>query len=199
MAATTGIHAWRPDFAVRTFGTKEECAAYVDSIRERGTNPDFPHLRHVISTAVTWRQVNDWLLVPAARDTCALCRKKNDSGGVGEKEAEGTAAAAVCKALPAIPKSLVVNRFAAAGPVLEAIATRLALPFHTAIPVPAATRLTAQYLFHHMRSAIYVKIRDGALRMFVPFANKNYKNNVRGRRECDAGSASVLRCVLHAG
>lgn len=33
-----------------------------------------------------------------------------------------------------------------------------------------------RYLFFHMRCGIFVMIRRGELKMFVPFVNKDYRN-----------------------
>lgn len=36
---------------------------------------------------------------------------------------------------------------------------------------------TIKYIFFHIRNAIYINIQDNELIQFIPFANKNYKNN----------------------
>jgi hypothetical protein len=50
------------------------------------------------------------------------------------------------------------NRFAHVAAIRGEISSRLALPFHRDVPVPAATRDTMRYAFFHMRACIYVQV-----------------------------------------
>ena len=58
----------------------------------------------------------------------------------------------------------------------EALRQRLDLPIHQRMN-RASTRATLGYLFNNMRCGIYVMIRHGAVRMFVPFVNAAYTNS----------------------
>ena len=166
------------------------------------TNPDFPHLTHVVPTAVTWRQLVDWSLLPAIRDDCrasAATRATDASrcdGSHSEPSIKRQNAGSKDVAGPALSKSLprplALNRFAGCAAVLDPIHRSLRLPFHQHIPVPTAVVHTARYLFHHVRAAIYVRIRGNKLTHFLPFVNKDYRNNVLTSRHC----ACVSSCSL---
>lgn len=49
---------------------------------------------------------------------------------------------------------------------------------------------TLRYLFFHIRSAIYVNIKDNELIAFIPFANKDYENNWHMNIKLDTESKS---------
>jgi hypothetical protein len=44
-------------------------------------------------------------------------------------------------------------------------------------PASDAAKRTLYYLFFHMRAAIYVRVQNGAVTAFHPFANRKYRNN----------------------
>jgi hypothetical protein len=64
--------------------------------------------------------------------------------------------------------------------VMDGINFRLDLPFHQSL-TPVSVQNTLEYLFFHMKCGIYVMIRDGKLRIFCPFANRDYRNTWHGR------------------
>lgn len=163
-----GIYEWGDGWDVPKFADKAACQAWVDEHRLDSTNPDYPHLHHVITLCVTWPQVAAMVLQPAEWDSCDECRRRHLPALDG-----GTCT---------VPRAPAATRFPPDSAVIRAAAWRLALPFHTRVPVPRATTTTARYLFHHMRSCIYVKYRAGRLRVFAPFANRDYTNTVC----CDA-------------
>jgi hypothetical protein len=59
----------------------------------------------------------------------------------------------------------------------------LSAPVYAALPVyrQEATLNTLRYLFHHMRCGVLVCIRDGAVALFQPFANAQYRNEWHSR------------------
>lgn len=63
----------------------------------------------------------------------------------------------------------------APNPVWSMLRSRLDLPFHSALTSESVTN-TLSYLFEHMKCGVYVKIRNNALVMFVPFCNLEYRN-----------------------
>jgi len=153
--AVRGIYAAEdeadPEFReVQTFETKTGCKEWY-AFHRRRTNPDYESGDHIYTTACDWGQVCRLLLRPLA---------------------------ALRARFPArVPRPLPAgNRFAASRPVLVGLRSRLRLPVHEAATDESTTN-TLRYLFFHMRCGIFVAIRAGAVRMFVPFVNKDYSNN----------------------
>lgn len=70
-------------------------------------------------------------------------------------------------------------------------------PVYKALPHASwdATLNTARYMFFHCRCGIYVRIRDGAVAAFVPFANKKYENNWHSLLTFDGQPPEDYRCA----
>ena len=106
----------------------------------------------------------------------------NVFAGGAEAAAKDTADAAAANSGGTVSSSLAATDAAAAAVaagvagVGEALRQRLDLPIHQRMN-RASTRATLGYLFNHMRCGIYVMIRHGAVRMFVPFVNAAYTNS----------------------
>ena len=182
--------AEEPDPAFRgTAPSFESSRAHADFMARRGdvhTNPDRPELRHIITTLVTWQQVQMQLLgtreryfrdgVPAA---------PADGGGgldpppprrpplhvasgtppLGEPVTAAAAAAVEGAEQQAEARDAGSggNRFAggaATAGVRAGVARRLGAAFHRPGLDHGGVLATLRYLFFHMRCGIYVMIRD---------------------------------------
>ena len=153
IAASRGIYPADeadPEFkTVRTFETSEECVAWYKP-RVRCTNPAYPECTQIYTTLCDWGQVEAFLLHPLAAYRARSSRP---------------------------PRTLPPgNVFAAEAAMRASLRARLDLPIHARTNADS-TLNTLRYLFFHMRCGIFVLIRDGALRMFVPFVNTGYTNS----------------------
>ncbi|KAJ0403403.1 hypothetical protein P43SY_003974 [Pythium insidiosum] len=148
------------------FATKSECEDFVRRHCWRGSNPEHPHLQHVISTLVDWRQIQDVLLSKM---------DEYDQRFPAEAPAELSAQ----------------NRFLHHdGTLLTAgVDARLNLPFHQRTN-RESTMNTLKYLFHQTRCGVFVMIRRRHVVLFVPFANKDAENRWGDRLEFDSVDGS---------
>ena len=154
---------------VPTFHSKAACKAWMEKHCARGSNPEFPHLQHIFTHLVDWGQISRYLLPK-------MEAQRHAAPGAGAAAARHAASV-----------DLSANRYASeaeCAPVAEELRRRLRLPFHRETN-PESTRNTLRYLFFHMRCGIYVCVRDRKLVAFVPFVNKDYKNNWEGRPPMD--------------
>ncbi|GBG26801.1 Protein O-glucosyltransferase 1 [Hondaea fermentalgiana] len=166
---------------VPLFDSVEACLAWMRENAKYGSNPADPTLRHIFTHAVDWDQVNEYLLRELRAHSpkrlhpegeqyyLARTKRAQENGYEGEGEGEGDEAWETSRP----------NRFPSnfeLKPVLEQLDARLDLPFH-ARTNRASTLNTLNYLFNHMRCGIFILIEDNELRMFVPFVNRNYRNN----------------------
>lgn len=147
---------------VPRFESRDECIAFMkDYLRNHGgSNPDYPELGHIFTTLVSWKQVEDILLpnIRKARAEPSYAKKVPRSYGVTPDDASPN-----------------VYERSEARPVVDEINQRLDVPFHRCV-TPESVMNTLKYLFFHMKCGIYVMIRDGKLRIFCPFVNKDYRN-----------------------
>lgn len=148
---------------VVTFTTAAECKAWYAK-HQRCTNPAYPQCRQIYTHLCDWDQVCEHLLKPLAK----------------LREAElfqGPAAP--------LPDS---NVFKRRPEIVRELTARLDLPFHRRVG-EESTLNTLRYLFFHMRCGIFVAIRGGRLRMFVPFVNKDYRNTWGGALALEDGGS----------
>lgn len=152
---------------VPRFEGKDECLRFMkEYVRHHGgSNPEFPHLKHVFTTLITWDQI-ERILLPAI----VKARKEPSKS-------------------PKVPRqygktpddnSLNIYERSSARDVVDAINFRLDQPFHKCT-TPVSVTNTMKYLFFHMKCGIYVMIRNGKVRVFCPFANRDYRNTWHGR------------------
>lgn len=147
---------------VPRFNSKDEALGFMtDYIRYHGgSNPDHPHLQHIITMLIGWEQIESILLpnIDKARKEPSFAKKVPRSYGVESDDTSDN-----------------VFDHTAARPVVEAIAARLNVPFHRCT-TPTSVMNTLKYLFFHMKCGIYVMIRNGKLRIFAPFVNNDFRN-----------------------
>jgi hypothetical protein len=152
---------------VPRFESKDECLQFMREYVKNhgGSNPEFPHLRHIFTTLITWDQIERILLpeIDKARNEPSSSPRIPLSYGV---EPDDTS-------------SNIFERSDAKN-VVDAINFRLDQPFHKCT-TPVSVMNTLTYLFFHMKCGIYVMIRNGKLRIFCPFANRDYQNTWSNR------------------
>jgi hypothetical protein len=154
---------------VPRFHSKDEALEFMTNYIQHhgGSNPDHPHLQHIVTTLIGWEQIESILLpnIAKARKEPTFAKKVPRSYGVvdpaGGDDDDDTSAN--------------VFDHAPARPVVQAIAERLDVPFHRCTTT-ASVMNTLQYLFFHMKCGIYVMIRNGQLRIFAPFVNIDFRN-----------------------
>lgn len=144
------------DEAIPTFDTPHEAKNWVRTNVHGGSNPDFPGLQHLVSILVTEEQIQDHLLSE---------RKRIHTRGLEPNEVREPLANNLYKSDDSTYKS-----------ISNEIDSRLGLEFHSILN-ESSVQNTLNYLFHHMRCGIYVKIAQNRLDMFVPFANIDYQND----------------------
>jgi len=152
---------------VPRFDSKDECLQFMkEYVRSHGgSNPQFPHLQHIFTTLITWDQIED-ILLPAIEKV-----RKEPSKSPKIPQSYGLQ-----------PDDLSKNIYeqSTAIDVVDAINFRLDQPFHKCT-TPVSVTNTLKYMFFHMKCGIYVNIHDGGLRIFCPFANRDYQNTWSGK------------------
>lgn len=148
---------------VPRFRSKQEAQDFTLDYLERhgGSNPDHPHLQHIFTTLIGWKQIEQYLL-PAmnqARNEPSEAFKVPNTYGE----------------TPVDDASANIYEKAETKSVMETIAQRLDVPFHRCTTV-VSTMNTLAYLYHHMKFGIFVMIRNRQLRIFAPFVNDQYRN-----------------------
>ena len=158
---------------VPRFEKKDDCLQFMrEYVRHHGgSNPEFGHLQHIFTTLITWDQM-ERILIPAI----AKARK------------EPSKSPKVPQDYGKEPDDASSNIFEQTGgkSVVDPINFRLDLPFHKAT-TPVSVLNTMKYLFFHMKCGIYVMIRNGKLRIFCPFSNRDYRNTWSGRLKIKGG------------
>lgn len=147
---------------VPRFESQAECLDFMQKYNKNngGSNPDFPHLRHIFTTLITWEQIEHILLpaIETARKEPSFSKQVPRSYG---NEPDNS--------------SKNIYEQPSAKEVVDAINFRLDQPFHKCTN-PESVKNTLKYLFFHMKCGIYVMIRNGKLRIFCPFTNSEYRN-----------------------
>ncbi|RYG96956.1 hypothetical protein EON65_53595 [archaeon] len=141
---------------VPRFNTKEEAIEFTKKHCRRGSNPEYSHLQHSITTLVDWGQV-ERILLPKIREYDA------------KWPAQGRAEARSCegKLHQTIDEQV--------QPIFDYAKSRLDLPIHR--EMSAQSRMnTLKYTFYHMKCGIYVMIRQKQIVIFAPFVNRHYTN-----------------------
>lgn len=160
---------------VPRFESKDDCLQFMrEYVRHHGgSNPEFAHLQHIFTTLITWDQM-ERILIPAI----AKARKEpSNSPKIPQdygREPDDTSS----------------NIFEQSGgkTVVDPINFRLDLPFHQAT-TPVSVLNTMKYLFFHMKCGIYVMIRNGKVRVFCPFSNRDYRNTWSGKLTIEGGDS----------
>jgi len=187
------------------FPTKAACLAWMEKHVEdkaHPSNPVVPHLNHIFTFLTSWGEVEEFLLKKIdeyderypptgplgsiSPNNRFVVRNKGKAGEFDTERNGGTSPSPAAGDVGGIPQDRSQeisssSRAAYAPPpaavagVAEALEQRLSLSVHRRLN-RAATRNTLGYLFNHMRCGIYVMIRSGKVRMFVPFVNAAYTN-----------------------
>jgi hypothetical protein len=149
---------------VPRFNTKEECISFMTEYNTHngGSNPQQPHLMHIFTMLTNWEQVESILLpnIAKARSEPSFANSVDRSYLTHE---------------PLDDSSTNVYERKESWNVIRDINYRLNLPIHRCT-TPQSTMNTLKYLFYHMKCGIFVMIRNGALRIFAPFVNSDYRN-----------------------
>ena len=143
---------------VPTFDTLDECRTWMEQHSQVGSNPEDPTLQHIFTHLKNWDQVERFL-IHKRRSLRPKPPPSKESRSAVVNQSEN--------------KVLSNEEF---KPVLETLRSRLRLPFHQEMNVES-TLNTLKYIFFHMRSGIFVCIRNNEIKMFAPFVNKDYRNN----------------------
>ena len=150
--------AWRsatscfPNPGCPNFTTKQECIAWCKHVRGTPSNPDHSHLQHLCTVLIGWNQVDEYLL--QKRDEYLRRYPKNNNNS--NNPVNG-------------------GRYSLITSIRNATKARLLSSPHRSI-TPSSVINTLKYLYFHMRSGLYVMIRNGQVQMFVPFVNDQYEN-----------------------
>ena len=150
--------AWRsatscfPNPGCPNFTTKQECIAWCKHVRGTPSNPDHSHLQHLCTVLIGWNQVDEYLL--QKRDEYLRRYPKNNNNN--NSPVNG-------------------GRYSLITSIRNATKARLLSSPHRSI-TPSSVINTLKYLYFHMRSGLYVMIRNGQVQMFVPFVNDQYEN-----------------------
>lgn len=172
--------------ALCRFETQEECLEFMRRNVPVPSNPEEPHLNHCITMLVTWSQVERYLLprreqylqqYPMAQPDFDHPQLRSNRWLMPED--------------PSLPHSG-PDGVLSPQPVHEYLTSRLDLPIHQVMSTEA-TMNTLKYMFFHLRSGIYVMIRQGRLMMFVPFVNKDYRNTWGDQLQVDSSDGSLER------
>ena len=153
---------------VPRFNSQKECLEFMKNynIYNGGSNPQYPHLRHIFTTLISWEQI-ETILLPAiekARKEPSHAIKVDRNYGDDEDDTRTKTEST---------KNVYEQNFA--KDVVNAIQFRLNQPFHKCT-TPQSTLNTLKYLFYHMKCGIFVMIRNNKLRIFCPFTNSEYRN-----------------------
>ena len=116
-----------------------------------GSNPDDPTLKHQFTMLTSWDQIQRYLL-PEIEKVRSSPSSPSQT-----------------------PSNSNSNVFSSPSPVHEETAFRLDLPFHKHTN-PVSTLNTLKYLFYHMKCGIFCMVKNGELRIFSSFVNKDYRN-----------------------
>ncbi|KAG7374025.1 glycosyl transferase family 90 protein [Nitzschia inconspicua] len=147
---------------VPRFESKDDCLQFMRQYVKNhgGSNPDFEHLQHIFTTLITWEQI-ERILLPAME----------------KARREPSKSAKIPQSYGRQPDDKTNNVYerSEAKDAVDAINFRLDQPFHQCT-TPCSVTNTLKYLFFHMKCGIYVMIHDGKLRIFCPFANRDYSN-----------------------
>jgi hypothetical protein len=153
------------------FSTAQECINFTTSYIQThgGSNPDYPHLQHIFTTLISWKQIQEILLPEIEKARNEVARSDSIPPGCSF---EGSVKS---NNLYEQPETI---------PVVQGVCQRLDLPIYKDI-TPQSVLNTMQYLYYHMRCGIYVMICNGKVRIFCPFVNRNYKNTWSAQLQID--------------
>lgn len=157
--------------SVPRFESKDECLEFMRQYVKNhgGSNPDFAHLQHIFTTLITWEQIENILLPAmekARKEPTQSAKIPQSYGCQPEDDDDG--------------KNKNIYEQVNAKEVVDAINFRLDQPIHQCT-TPLSVTNTLKYLFFHMKCGIYVMIRNGKLRIFCPFSNRDYANTWSGK------------------
>lgn len=129
------------------FDDEETCKKfYNEHLRYNPSNPDFHHFRQCITVFSGWNQLEKYVFPRLEQ-------------------------------LRLTPSTYSVG--ASTHPLDSQIQDCIDSKVHTMLSPSTcfdATRNTFEYLYHHMRCGIFVKIHQGRLAIFAPFVNPDYRN-----------------------
>ena len=141
---------------VPRFESRADCLKFMEDYNtyNGGSNPEHPHLMHIFTMLISWHQIEKYLLPNITKARNEFSEQK-------------------FKSLEINPEN--IYEAIETENVRKDIEFRLDLPIHICT-TPTSTIHTLKYLFFHMKCGIFVLIRNGQLRIFAPFVNKDYRN-----------------------
>ena len=157
---------------VPRFESREACEEFMKKYNYEnqsiGSNPDYPHLMHIFTMLVSWDQIERYLLpeIKRARKE-AVNNQSNSNSPMNINRLQSHSENS--------HQHTNVYELDECKQVLDEIEERLNYPFHVCTN-QVSTYNTLKYLFHHMKCGIFIMIRNGDLRIFAPFVNKDYRN-----------------------
>ena len=159
---------------VPCFKTNAECIQFCATLGGIPTNPRYPHLQHVYTTLIGWKQVLELLYYQMKEYRIRYPTSRRNTIVGQKRRRKGT------------------NRFNSKGTptMLQELEDRCNLPFFKRIS-EESTMNSLLYMFFHMRCGIFVMIRNHQLQMFVPFVNDEYRNTFSHLLEMDCPSGSM--------
>lgn len=161
------------DNHIPRFLNVKDCVEFVQKHCTTHSNPSEPHLQHSITMLTDWAQIEQYLLPKVANYT------HNNRSGVsaGSANIEVEAPNKFFEVDNVAADDDVARKWnALAVGVAKQVRDKTNLAVHNNI-TPESTRNTLEYMFYHLRSGIFVMIRNNAIVIFAPFVNKHYTNN----------------------
>jgi len=153
---------------VPRFANVDAYMEWANAHMRQGSNPMDPTLKHIFTHLVDREQVERYLTA-VLRET-ALAKMKPERfyfERANKFQLDGE--------FEATRKNSVVGE-RLFQPVIKELDKRLSLKFHARVN-RVSTVSTLNYLFNHMKCGIFVQIKNNEVNMYVPFVNKNYRNN----------------------
>ena len=148
---------------VPLFNSKEEALEWEKFHSSFGSNPEYPHMKHIFTHLIGWEQMEEYIF-PQLQSELILGSYKED--------------------LENLSKLKIVDELA---PVVNIVETRLNLPIHSTMNM-ATTMNTLKYCYNHMRSGILIVIKDNIVSLFAPFVNIEYRNNWIDNIQTESGT-----------
>lgn len=145
---------------VPRFSSRAECLDFMQQYNTEhgGSNLFNPNLMHIFTMLTSWEEIES-ILIP----NIIKARKEPSKSSV------------ICDIKSPDEKTSNIYEQEDASEVVKAIDFRLNQPIHRCT-TQISTMNTLKYLFFHMKCGIFVMIRNGELRIFAPFVNKDYRN-----------------------
>jgi hypothetical protein len=138
------------------FKNNSECINFTKELCKSNSNPKYKNLQHIFTTLIDWQQIEQ-IILPKIYEY----NNKKDNIIVSYNKKTNFSS----------NMYLLDENIS----ILNNIDKLFNLDFYKKIDLES-TLNTFNYLYNHMRSGIYIMIRDSKVVIFAPFVNKNYTN-----------------------